>query len=362
MLQRSSNVYLSVPHGPDRDVLRASLLAIQGVPTNLPAELHARRAALKNLEQDPNSFVFLDISRRALEGQGLVLGGIAEALSSVPLGLRSRTVLTQVPYSFVSAAQRTFVKSLGFCDFLSEFESQDIDGRLRSVLASCSKVVGTPSVSQDDLSRYLSALGTNDKGAPRLTIWRHTGLSVGPLIDLLSKHLEIHDRSYHLKKYSKCFVASEAILWMSRRFKIPISAALAVGKALASLGLIYHVEHEHQFSDNYLFFRLVHSNSSFTVDLGDVYLLLLNKLQIEDRNYLGKTYHNCWVGVEAIDILCENYAIPRYVSYMLMHWLEQLGLFVHVANQQSFADANYFFQFHHQIEILEHIKLREIAS
>jgi len=360
MLARSSNVYLSLPHGPDRDVLRASLLAIQGVPTNLPSELNDRNTTLKKLEEDLNSFVFLDISRRFVEGQGFVNGGLAEALNSVPKGLRRRTVLTQIPYTHVSTTERSFVVSLGFYDYLSEFDSEDVDGRFRAILSACSRVVGTPPLSKVDLTRYLSALGMSDRGAPRLLVRKLTGVSVEVLVDLLAKHLEIQSRVYHFKKYLKCFVASEAIAWMAKRFRITISDSLLVGRALSSLGLIYHVEHEHQFADDYLFFRLVSSPSTFNVDLGDVYILLSENLNIDSRTHMGKIYPNCWVGSEAIDLICERYSISRYVGYNIMHWLEQLGMFDHVVHERPFIDENYFYRFHHQFDFLNSIKSREI--
>jgi hypothetical protein len=359
---RSSNVYLNVPHGPDRDVLRAALLAIQGVPTNLPLETLARRSMLSDLELDPRAFVFLDISARVLEGHGLVLGGLTEALNTIPKGLRSRTVLTRVPNSYISVAERDLVQSLGFVDLVAEFDSKDIDGRLRSILNICSEVVGTPDVSDTDFSRYLNALSTNSKGAARLIVWKHTGLSVDALLSLFTSQLGIRDRTYHLKKYSMCFIASDAVAWMCKKFKIGSASAVAVGKALGSMGLIYHVEHEHQFSDDYFFFRIAKSTFDRAVDLGEAYRALVDAIHIDDRTYLGKTYLNCWVGSEAVDLICEKFLVPRYAAFNIMHWLEELGLFVHVAHEKVFMDGNFYYQFHHQLELVAHLKEREFVS
>ena len=70
--------------------------------------------------------------------------------------------------------------------------------------------------------------------------------------------LNIQDRRYHLRQYKKCFVCNELIDSMVR-YKIVKTRedGVVLGVALQKqLKLWRHVLDDHDFSDNYLFFRL----------------------------------------------------------------------------------------------------------
>ncbi len=126
--------------------------------------------------------------------------------------------------------------------------------------------------------------------------------------ELLNRKLDIQARSYGLKKYSTCFVASEAIAWMTKRMGLAADTAVAIGQALGTLGLLDHAA-------------------------------------ISDRGYLGKTYPDRWVGAHAIDVLCAQYDTTRHEGHLLMQRLMQFSLIEHVVNEQPFIDGNYFYRF-----------------
>lgn len=68
--------------------------------------------------------------------------------------------------------------------------------------------------------------------------------------------LSIRDRTYHLRNYSTCFVASELIDWfVSSGEAESREQAVELGQLLINTDYIHHVVDEHNFEDAYLFFR-----------------------------------------------------------------------------------------------------------
>lgn len=68
--------------------------------------------------------------------------------------------------------------------------------------------------------------------------------------------LSIRDRTYHLRNYSTCFVASELIDWFVSSGEAETrDHAIELGQLLVNTDYIHHVVDEHNFEDAYLFFR-----------------------------------------------------------------------------------------------------------
>jgi len=68
--------------------------------------------------------------------------------------------------------------------------------------------------------------------------------------------LAIKDRSYHLKNYKSCFIASELVEWLiSSGEATDKKQAVELGQLLVNTDYIHHVVDEHNFEDSYLFFR-----------------------------------------------------------------------------------------------------------
>lgn len=74
--------------------------------------------------------------------------------------------------------------------------------------------------------------------------------------DLRGKEgIEIQDRKYRLTTYKQCFVASEVVEWMEKRYILSKSEAIRLGQELIDLKIIHHVSDEHDFQDGYFFYR-----------------------------------------------------------------------------------------------------------
>ena len=108
------------------------------------------------------------------------------------------------------------------------------------------------------------------------------------------KLLDIKDRRYHLRQYKKCFVCSDLINSMIK-FKIVKSRDEGVELGLAiqkQLKLWRHVVDDHDFSDDYLFFRLEtdfedessSSSSSPTRGNGNVRSKMMRRKQQKKQN------------------------------------------------------------------------------
>ena len=69
-------------------------------------------------------------------------------------------------------------------------------------------------------------------------------------------NVEVKDRKYHLKAYPQCFIGSEAVDYLIESgHAITREDAVDLGRALQACHLFEHVTRDHQFQDNYLFFR-----------------------------------------------------------------------------------------------------------
>jgi len=68
----------------------------------------------------------------------------------------------------------------------------------------------------------------------------------------------IKDRKYHMKTYPQCFIGSEAVDYLIQSGSANSrEEAVNIGKALQAMHLFEHVTRDHQFTDDYLFFRFL---------------------------------------------------------------------------------------------------------
>lgn len=67
--------------------------------------------------------------------------------------------------------------------------------------------------------------------------------------------IEIKDRNYRLKKYSQCFIGSETVKWFIDNYQTTKAEALKLGQNLITEKIIHHVTDDHEFKDDFLFYR-----------------------------------------------------------------------------------------------------------
>lgn len=341
MATKRPTALLDLPATPGSSALKAGLIAMRMEAAPAPD----LKQSFERLLADPHAVLFVDISVgvRRTTPTLLQLDGL------VPRGeVRRRILLTRLASGHVSAADQQWVQSLGFGGLWSDFNPLEPEGELRSAADFVADSLGISKVDAPELARYARVLNTDRApDAPRAVVWAATGRSAEQVAAHLLKHLDIRDRTYHLRPYPQCFVGSEAVKWMVGQYKCRPDAAVAVGQALGRLGLLVHVTHDHPFLDADLFYRLVFTTHADSIDLGAAHGALTQPpgVEVADRDYLGRVYPQCWVGSDAVDLLAEKFETSRHEACVALHRLAQFGLLEHVAKARPFTDGNYFYRF-----------------
>ena len=210
--------------------------------------------------------------------------------------------------------------------------------------------------------------------------------------------VDVRDRSHNLKIYRNCFVGSEAISAMIYNGLVETREQGAnLGRQMAKdLGLFRHVKGRYLFqdSDDY-FYQFRHgsgggattTSGSGSSQQGDFDELTFSKglsscdthsitpssddiivgyitegscgrlqqmaqafrecVDVKDRRYRLRTYKNCFVGSEAVDMLVSTrIANSRSEAVEFGRTLaRELNLFSHVTEDHAFCDKNLFFRF-----------------
>ena len=174
-----------------------------------------------------------------------------------------------------------------------------------------------------------------------------------------SDELETKDRQYKLSKYERCFIGSELVDWLLKHREVVEAEAIAIGQSLLEQGLINHVLNQHDFKNEFLFYRftedienLNHSPSHQSrLSLAEATELAQNLqsnpvLEIKDRRYRLTSYKQCFVGSELVDCLVKgNNITPKEATRIGQNLLEH-NLIVHVRNEHNFKNEYLFYRFH----------------
>lgn len=145
---------------------------------------------------------------------------------------------------------------------------------------------------------------------------------------LLQKNLSIRDRSYRLKVYKDCFVASEAVslLLQLTDSSIARAAAVAVYQRLVDEKIICHVcDPSKRFADDYLFFRFVTESSAGTTNLESLLAAAKAEIKLRDVRQGKETVTNCFTGHSAIAWLSAREEIGRPEAEKMLQKLVDRG-------------------------------------
>jgi hypothetical protein len=323
------------------NALNTKLLPIAGKPFSKTGKSELNRAAYHLLM--PNSLVVIDLAR--LKSYGMHVLDLAKVIES-PL-LRKRIFLTNITGT-VTQSDANLARALGFADLVGDVDPRQLNGSLK---AFTDWVCSTSKLSPSALNRLPTYLKTvpisSAKESIREMIQRITGNTPEALIDAMQKGLDISDHSYRLKKYQQCFLGSECITWLNKKYKLSESQSIAIGTALQDLGLLYHVTHEQAFANEDFFYRLVTSKSVDALPMQQVLhgLTVAQGVNVADRSYLGKTYEHCFIGSESVDHLVNKWSLDRLDAWVVLHRFELLGLLEHVTQEHGFVDGNFFYRF-----------------
>lgn len=74
--------------------------------------------------------------------------------------------------------------------------------------------------------------------------------------------LQVADRRWHLRLYSKCFIGSNAVQWMVDNLSLSREQAVSTGQRLMDAGILHHVTHSEPFCDAYYFYGFQEDDKS----------------------------------------------------------------------------------------------------
>jgi hypothetical protein len=375
LVSRSYEALLALPHGRAHGALRAGLMAMNVVPQPAPPDAQSLLAQLRTLDHDVRRVAFVDIS----SAQRLASGARPSEATDSPLAWapslidldhalprghsRARIFLTRLRGGHTSAADRRWVRKLGFGGLWAEFALDDdvatqydhddgtpdphhrVEPGLHHALESVAAVLGTDPPTAATVRRHAgSPHGSLDQPARDL-IRRLAHTSAEAAGATLAKRLRVRDRQYHLRTYPACFVGRSAVRAIAATFDVSSGHALEIGRALRALGLLAHVTHEHDFEDADYFYRLTISRRADAVGLGEALGVLLEGVHVDDRSWHAKSYPRCWIGTEGVDLLVGRLGLERHHAWIVLHRLMQFGAFDHVVAERPFIDGHFFYRF-----------------
>ena len=326
-----------------RQALRAVCMAMR-LP---PAELVAGPGALAQLDAalaaQPHSTAVIDLT--AISPAAPSLSALAAALPDAQR--RARVVLTR-ELAGLWPGEQAWALELGFAGLWADLDPVAL-AQPGNPLADClSRLSGTPPLPAEARAQYFSAMQVKlGDATPRHRIRRATGLTAEDLCRAMASHVKAIDRSYHFKSYPSCHTGTEAVDWLSTRFKLTRTAAAGLGLDLQALGLLQHVVHEQPFADLPNFYRPTMASAVERWNLGAVYALVsqASGLDVKDRSYLGTTYAQCFVGAEAVQWLAKRLKLRAHEAEILLNRLMRFGLIEHVTGDHPVRDGNFFYRF-----------------
>jgi Domain found in Dishevelled, Egl-10, and Pleckstrin (DEP) len=339
----NTNVLLALPHEAAHKSARALVMALGLIPKTIVDETKALSSIATQLEGMPKAVALIDLASLPK-----AFANVLDLANQLPLAVRARVILLRHEQGPVWDADRAWIKELGFADLFAELDAQAILAAPDDLPALIARLTQTPPLSVQQLGSFFAAMSTQpDPLTLRGMIRAHCGMDAETLARAMLGSLKSIDRSYHLKAYHACFLGTEAVSWLRKRFGCSAAIAEQLGQALLKLGLMHHVAHEHAFENQDFFYRIDATLSSSTVRLGGLVTEMLSEagLAIKDRNYLGTNYPACWVGSEAVDWLHNKKKLPRHEAENLLNRAMSFGLILHVTNEHRVKDGNYFYRF-----------------
>lgn len=338
----SSRVWLDLPSQGGTGALRGALMSLGFIPQPLPMEAAARRSALATLAD--GALVFADVSWPSTH-EWRRLDRLCRAVPDA--ASRQRITLSRLEGGHVSPQDRAWVTGLGFADLVPEWNDDNGAATLHGVLFRACAQVGLPAPAPEDLVPFSRGLSPGEPVVTaRALVYRLTGQSPEAFVARLDADLDVGDRQWNLTEYPRCFVGSDAVEALMHLLQRSRAEAVALGQALAELGLLVHVAHDHPFLDRHLYYRLAWSATADAVDAAEVWRTLERELPglTDTRHYMGTAYPACFVGDEVVTLLARRFGIDRVDAWLLMHRMAQWGFVEHVVRARPFIDGHFFYR------------------
>ena len=190
---------------------------------------------------------------------------------------------------------------------------------------------------------------------------RNSNVSLAEIADYFRRGVEVKTHTYRFKAFRETFIGNEAVDFLvNSNLADTRRNAVALGRRLADeLDLFHHVKHEHEFKDDFLFYRFADDGDGSSSTLSEIQpskskdeLLKIAKamrqsLKVKNRRWYHKVYADTFLGEEAVSYLVNtNAAKTREEAIMLGRELaRQCNLFEHVEKDHELKDQRLFYRF-----------------
>ncbi len=328
---------------PSRQAVRAALMAMNVLPMEAAAGIVGLLQLRDALAAHPEWMAIVDLQAQAPPHHPLALVSLVQDQD-----VRARIVLARGNAGPVWDADRNWIRGLGFCDLVADVDCTALLADAACVLEHIAHHTGAGLAMAPRLRQYFSAMQVKpDSATPRALIRRLTNGSAEQLCAALAQGADTADRKHNTTLYPACFIARDAVGWISGRYGVTRPNAVALGQALQSLGMVHHVVHEQAFADAHLFFRTAWLPEAGHLLPGAVlhHLQGAKGVAVRDRSYRARTFAACFVGSEAVDQINAWTALPRHACETVLNRLHRFGMVEHVTGEHPVRDGNFYYRF-----------------
>ncbi|CAB9497546.1 Rac exchanger 2 protein [Seminavis robusta] len=210
-------------------------------------------------------------------------------------------------------------------------------------------------------------LGTSNAATPTSDESSHLEAIAAAFQDKIHQQNLIQDRKYRLQTYQNVLVGKDAVsalveVLQERGYNdVSRDQALKLGLEInQQFQILRHVTGDHELKDEKLFYRLYRNLPSQVEQAKkektswDIMDMLERNVDIQDRVYHFRTYTQCFVGREAVDVILKlKLAMSREEAVeLVLDSNREVHSLEHVTRDHDFADAFLFFRFIPQNERL----------
>jgi hypothetical protein len=255
-----------------------------------------------------------------------------------------------------AAAVAAWAVACGAHRAISEFQQDNAWESITAVVESFPRDAETPALSEDRFRSFLRSVHKDftvaratDPLANASRLLTARNLSTDSLWRELRKAVPAKNRRYRLKNYRICIVAEEAVEWLTQRLGITREQAVLVGRLLQSENRLYHVVHEHDFSDDYLFFR--YAGEPKLIDETDL-TSVIGRLQssggldLTDQSHNGRDYRQTFRGSHFVERVGSLFPLGVEEAASVGQLLIALGVIHNVDGKRPFVDGDDLYRFY----------------
>lgn len=334
---------LCLPSADARNAVHAALAAMQVESQDILPSRAELAKLLETLHSNTRAVAIIDLA-----GIKHAAANIVALAALLPDASACKRIALTRGHCGLWPTDRTWAQELGFADLYPQLDSTSLLEESSGVLDWVANLTGVAAIQTEVLKQHFSTAHVQpDRTSQRGIIRLLTNLTAEALCVELAGHVTTQDRTHNLQPYPYCFLGKEAVDWLTKEYKVTRHDAARLGEALQQLGMLHHVVHEQEFSDEPFFYRTELSAITQRMNPGATLALLTSKsgVLVRDRSYHGTHYAACFVGSHAVDWLHSKLKLSRLDAEIMLNRLYGFDLIAHVTHEHPVQDGMFFYRF-----------------